>query len=113
MGEVSVGDGGEEDAGGFYVGALGGGSDHGNAGVDLVSAIRQIAEHALGVGKICGFVEDLLFADDGGVRTEDGGFRMESVDGLRFFEGEALHVGSGRNSSGWESFIDVGCGRTS
>ena len=95
MGEVVFGDGGEEDAGGFDVGEVGGGRDDGDAGVDLVDAVGEGAEHALGVGEVCGFVEDLLFADDGGVGAEDGGFGVEGVDGLRFFEGEALDVGGG------------------
>jgi hypothetical protein len=98
VGEVGVGNGGEEDAGGFYVGALGGGCDQGDACVDLVASVGELAKDALGVGKICGFVEDLLFADDGGVGTEDGGLGVEGVDGLSFFEGEALDVG--RRSAG-------------
>ena len=108
MGEVGVGDGREEDAGGFYVGALRRGRDYGDAGVDLVDSVGELAEHALGFGNVCGFVEDLLFTDDGGVRTEDGGFWVECVDGLRFFEGEALDVGGGC-LVGVEGFVD-GCG---
>jgi hypothetical protein len=69
VGEVGVGDGGEEDAGGFYVGVLGGGGDDGDAGVDLVGSVGKLAEHSFSVGKICGFVEDLLLTDDGGVGT--------------------------------------------
>ena len=107
VGEVGVGDGGEEDAGGFYVGALGGGSDDGDAGVDLVGAVGELAKHSFGVGEVCGFVEDLLFGDNCCVGTEDGGFWVESVDGLRFFEGEALHVG-GRCLVGVKRFVDVG-----
>ena len=72
----------------------------GDAGVDLVDSVGELAKHAFGVGKVCGFVEDLLFTDDGGVGTEDGGFGVEGVDGLRFFEGEALDVGGG-DSLGW------------
>jgi hypothetical protein len=108
VGEVGVGDGGEEDAGGFYVGVLGGGGDDGDAGVDLVGSVGKLAEHSFSVGKTCGFVEDLLFTDNGGVGTEDGGFGVEGVDGLRFFEGEALDVGGGC-LVGVKGFVDV-CG---
>jgi hypothetical protein len=107
MGEVGVGDGGEEDAGGFYVGALGGGGDHGDAGVDLVDSVGELAKDALGVGKVCGLVEDFLFTDNGGVCTEDGGLGMEGVDGLSFFESKALDVGGGC-LVGLKGFIDVG-----
>ena len=84
-----------------------GGSDDGDAGVDLVDAVGELAEHAFGVGEVGGFVEDLLVRDDGGVGAEDSGFGVEGVDGLRFFEGEALHVGGGR-FVGVEGFVDVG-----
>ena len=106
VGEIGVGDGGEEDAGGFDVGALGGGSDDGDAGVDLVDAVGEEAEDALGVGKVCGFVEDFVFEDDGGVGSEDGGFGVLGVHGLRLFEGETLDVGGGR-LVGAEGLVDV------
>jgi len=89
------------------VGALGGGRDYGYAGMDLVDSVGELAEHSFGVGKICGFVEDFLFTDDGGVGTEDGGFRVASVDGLRFLEGEALDIGGG-GFVGVKGFVDVG-----
>ncbi len=76
--------------------------------MNLVDSVGELAKHAFRVGKVIGFVEDLLFADDGGVRTKDGGFGVESVDGLRFFEGEALDVGGG-GFVGVEGFVD-GCG---
>jgi len=71
----------EEDAGGFDVRVLAGGRDDGDAGVDLVDAIGKLAEHSFSVGEVCGFVEDLLFRDNRGVGTEDGGFGVEGVDG--------------------------------
>ena len=88
------------------MGALGGGRDYGDTGVDLVDSIGELAEHAFRVGKVCGFVEDLLFTDDGGVSTEDGGFGVEGVDGLRLLEGEALDVGGG-GLVGVEGLVDV------
>lgn len=106
VGEVFVGDGGEEDGGGFDVGEAGGGCDDGDAGVDLVSAAGEGAEHVLGVGEVGGFVEDLGVEDDGGVGAEDGGVGVECVEGEGFFEGEALDVVSGK-FVGAEGFVDV------
>jgi hypothetical protein len=106
VGEVGFGDRGEEDAGGFYVRAVGGGRDDRYAGVDLVGSVGELAEHALGFGNVCGFVEDLLFTDYCGVGTEDGGFGVEGLDGLRLFEGESLDVGGG-GFVGVEGFVDV------
>ena len=107
MGEFVFGDGGEEDVGGFDVGAVGGGRDDCDAGVDVVDAVGELAEHALGVGEVCGFVEDFLVDDDGRVGAEGGGFGVEGVDSLRFFEGEALDVGGGV-LVGVEGFVDAG-----
>ena len=71
------------------------------------ASIGKVAEHACGVGKVCGFVEDLLFADYGGVGAEDGGFGVEGMDGLRLFEGQALDVGGG-GLVGAAGLVDVG-----
>ncbi len=60
-----------------------------------MGAVGELAEHSFSVGEVCGFVEDLLFTDDGGVGAEDGGFGVEGLEGLGFFEGEALDVGGG------------------
>jgi len=59
VGEVVVGDGGEEDAGGFDVRALVGCRDDGYASVHLMDAVGKLAEHSFSVGEIFGFVEDL------------------------------------------------------
>ena len=59
VGEVVVGDGGEEHAGGFDVRALVGWRDDGYAGVYLMDAVGKLAEHSFSVGEIGGFVEDL------------------------------------------------------
>ncbi len=107
VGQVGVGDGGEEDAGGLDVGEAGGGSDDGDAGVDLMDAVGEGAEHALCVCEVCGFIEDFLFTDDSGVGTQDGCFGVEGMDRLRFFEGKALHVGGGR-LVGMTRLVDVG-----
>ena len=106
-GKFGLWDGGDEDGGGFYVGAGGCAGCDGDAGVDLVGAVGEAAEHALGVGKVCGFVEDLLFTDYGRVGTEDGGFGVEGLDGLGLFEGQALDVGGG-GFVGAVGFVDVG-----
>jgi hypothetical protein len=74
--------------------------------VDFVGSVGKLAEHELGVGDVCGFVEDLLFKDDRGVGAEDGGFGVKEVDGLGFFEGEALDVGGG-GFVGSEGLVDV------
>ena len=58
-GEVVVGDGGEEHAGGFDVRALACRRDDGDAGVNLMDAVGKLAEHSFSVGEIFGFVEDL------------------------------------------------------
>jgi hypothetical protein len=107
VGQFGFGDRGEEDAGGFYVRAVMGGGDDGDAGVDLVGAVGELAEHAFGVGNVCRFVEDLLSTDYSRVGSEDGGFGVEGLDGLRFFEGEALDVGGG-GFVGVEGLVDVG-----
>ena len=93
VGEVGGGDGGEEDGGGFDVRALGGGCDDGDAGMDLVRAVGELAKHALGVGEVCGLVEDLCVVEDyGGVCAEDGGV---GVAGLVDVGGEDVEAEGG------------------
>jgi hypothetical protein len=110
VGEVFVGDGGEENAGGFDVSFVGGGGDDSDAGVDLVDAVGEGAEHALGVGEVCGFVEDFVVGiggeNDGGVGAEDGGVGVEGVEGEGLLEGKALDVNGGE-FVGVEGFVDV------
>jgi hypothetical protein len=106
-GEFGLGDGGKEDGGGFYVGAGGGAGGDGDAGVDLVGAVGEAAEHVGGFGEVCGFAEDFVAECYGGVGTEDGGGGVEGGDGLGLFEGEALDVGGG-GFVGAERLVDVG-----
>ncbi len=117
--ELGWGDFGEGDGGGFYVGlCVGlfvglfvdlfvGGRKHGYAGVNVVGAACQGAEHAGGIGAVRGFVEDLAFEDDGGVGGEDGLTGVQGGDGAGFFEGQAADVDVGE-FAGVEGFVDVG-----
>ena len=107
VGQVFVGNGGEEDGGGLDVGAAGGGGEDGDAGVDLVGSGGEGVEHSLGVGEVGGFVEDFGVEDDGGVCAENGGPGVKGVEGAGLLEGETLDVFGGR-FVGAERLVDVG-----
>lgn len=79
----------------------------GNAGVDLVGAVREHGEHVVSLGLMGGFSEDLAPVDNDGVRADDGEVfsiaavrrrRLQCAEhGLGFLGGK-LHDDVGRYS---------------
>ena len=69
--------------------------EQGESCVHMMRAAGKCAQHAFGIGAICGLFEGMAVDLDGRVGAENEGSGMQRVNCLRLFERQPLHIGSG------------------
>ena len=91
----------------FNVGLSPPGMDHSNAGVNVMGAIGEKAEHAFRLGDVSGLVEDGTIQDNGGIGSKRHSAGVLARDGCSLLQREAADVGN-RVFAGVAALIDVG-----